>query len=187
MFMADISNDIIMQAARGNVASFEKIYRAFSSFAYRVALRMVDDPLDAEEIVQDVFVRVYNQLKNFRFEASLKTWIYRITVNTTLNFRRKRSTQRERIKEYRENARVEERLIKPSFAEGLDHQNRIDKLLNALNPDQRMCIILRNIEGLSYEEIAQSLRIKINTVRTRLKRAREKLLLIKQEVVKDEV
>ncbi len=68
-----------------------------------------------------------------------------------------------------------------------DYQNIIDRLLNSLNPDQRMCIILRNIEGLSYEDIAQTLNTNINTVRTRLKRAREKLLSLKEEVMSHEI
>ena len=85
MDINDISNDVIAQAASGDTGAFEKIYRVFSGFTYSIAFRMVNDPQDAEEIVQDVFMRVFGQLSKFRFESSLKTWIYRIAVNTTLN------------------------------------------------------------------------------------------------------
>jgi RNA polymerase sigma-70 factor (ECF subfamily) len=67
------------------------------------------------------------------------------------------------------------------------HEKVISTLLEALNPDQRACIVLRNIEGLSYQEIAESLNININTVRTRLKRAREKLIALRKEMVKNEM
>lgn len=182
-----ISDELIVRAAGGDTESFEVIYRAFNRFVYQVAFRMVDDPLDAEEIVQDVFVRVFHQLRSFRFEASLKTWIYRITVNTTINVRKKRTRQRDKIKEYREEMHKQAQVTKPRYAEEEDAQNKVQQLLSILNDDQRLCLVLRVIEGLSYEEIARTLQININTVRTRLKRAREKLLSVKQEVVGDEV
>lgn len=187
MDMAEISDDTVAKAADGDMAAFEAIYRAFSGFAYRVALRMVDDREDAEEIVQDVFLRVHGQLKNFRFEASIKTWIYRIAVNTTLNFRKKRNRTRARLTKYRDEMRYGQEEVKPAFAQSEDHENLVSRLLNALNPDQRACIVLRAIEGLSYEEIAETLAINLNTVRTRLKRAREKLLTIRSEVMNDEI
>ena len=67
------------------------------------------------------------------------------------------------------------------------HEKIVSSLLTLLTPDQRMCILLRNMEGLSYEEIAKTLKIKINTVRSRIKRGREILLTFKEEVVRDEL
>jgi len=185
--MVEIENNIIKRAARGDTDSFEVIYRKFSRFVYHVAYRMVDDSLDAEEIVQDVFMRVFDQLKHFRFESSLKTWVYRVTVNMTLNFRKKRSRQRTDAVTYQENIQMETKIVKPSWGDREEAQNRINRLLDVLNIDQRACIVLRNMEGLSYEEIAQTLNININTVRTRLKRAREKMLSLKEEVMKNEI
>jgi len=184
--MDELSDDIIELAAQGDIAAFERIYRSCGSFVYRVALRMVDHPQDAEEIVQDVFVRVYEQLTRFRFESSLKTWIYRIAVNMSLNYRKKRSRIRSRTAEFRENIQMQGGSEKPDFGEGDDHRQRMNRILGHLNADQRMCIILRS-EGLSYEEIAQTLTININTVRTRLKRAREKLMSVRKEVMSHDI
>ena len=187
MDVLDIPEQTIHSAACGDEAAFETIYQTFSGFVYRVSLRMVDNASDAQEIVQDIFVRIFHQLEEFRFESSLKTWIYRITINTTLNYRKKRSSQNERVKKYQENYSFESQEEKPCYTQNEDNKHLVERLLKQLNPEQRACIVLRNIEGLSYEEIAQTLEININTVRTRLKRAREKLMAIGQKVMDHEL
>ena len=82
--MNSIDYQTIKRAAKGDLRSFEAIYRAYGGLVYRVAVRMVNNREDAEEVVQDVFLRIYDQLEKFRFESALKTWIYRIAINTTL-------------------------------------------------------------------------------------------------------
>jgi RNA polymerase sigma-70 factor (ECF subfamily) len=143
-----------------------------------VALRVVNNTEDAREVTQEVFLIVYNKLKSFRFESSFKTWVYRITANYAINFAKKAS-------------RTKTVAFDEAWGEGVspsevqahmdqDYQSRlVEHLLGEIPPDQRACVVLRNIEGLSYQEIAQALKININTVRSRLKRAREKLLSLK--------
>ncbi len=183
----DISEETVRRVAQGDEAAFESMYRTFSGFVYRVSFRMLDNTTDAEEIVQDVFVQIFRQLGEFRFESSLKTWIYRITINTSLNFRKKRSSHRDRVKKYQENVSLLEQEERPCYTQEDDNKMQVAQLLKELNPEQRTCIILRNIEGLSYEEIAQTLEVNINTVRTRLKRAREKLIAIGQRAMNSEL
>lgn len=170
-------SETIEQAAAGDVAAFETIYRNLAGFVYAVALRTTRNEQDAQEVTQDVFVKLYRNLKDFRGESSLRTWVYRITVNTALNACRVRNRHFRRRVEMDEQAL--EQQVDPHTPEvgpaepGVIRQ--IDKYLAVLNPDQRACLVLRKIQGLSYEEIAATLNIPINTVRSRLKRAREAL------------
>ncbi|MFH1857876.1 MAG: RNA polymerase sigma factor [Candidatus Omnitrophota bacterium] len=185
--MHSISNDLLIRASEGNIEAFEEIYKAASGFVYSTALRITKSTSDAEEITQDVFLKVYRNLKSFGFRSSFKTWLYRVTVNTALNTYKKISQELSR--------RVDddiERKEDPSSegareaVEQKDAEKKLASLLEVLSPEQRACILLREIEGLSYWEIAGALGININTVRSRLKRARETLLAHpKSEVMQD--
>ncbi len=186
--MDNLSENTIIEASEGNVKSFEEIYRAYSDFVYNVAFRVINNIDEAQEVTQEVFINVYRKLNSFKFKSSFKTWIYRITINTAINFSKKRSKEQSRIVEF--NDQNEFNTTVDSVSEKIEeeqHEKVISTLLEALNPDQRACIVLRNIEGLSYQEIAESLNININTVRTRIKRAREKLISLRKEMVENEM
>ncbi len=179
MDIQSISPDIIHKAAAGDIQAFEEIYKSASSFVYNVALRTARNREDAQEITQEVFLKVFKSLQDFRFKSSFKTWVYRITVNTALNVIRKAGHDLSRQVEYNENMAIEN--VRPenttdSIVETRDKEKKVHDLLAALTPEYRVCIVLREIQGLSYEEIAQTLKTNINTVRSRLKRAREILL-----------
>jgi RNA polymerase sigma-70 factor (ECF subfamily) len=183
--MEDISRDIIEQAQTGDRKAFEHIYRLASGFVYNVALRITNNQEEAQEVAQDVFLKIYRHLKDFAFRSSFKTWAYRITVNTALDAYNRMKKEFIRRQDFdtvmdtvaapidtgKDIAEQEERAL---------NQKRLEALLNKLNLDQRTCIILREIQGLSYQEIAQTLNINLNTVRTRLKRGREALLAYSQ-------
>ena len=186
--MQELSRDILEQAAQGDLDAFEEVYKAYNRFVYNVALRMCRNVETAQDVSQDVFITIYDKLAQFRFESSFKTWIYRITVNTSINTLKKLSRTSDRTVEYddkysygQKNNDVEQNMQRQEQSE------LVNKLLGYLNADQRACMILRSIEGLSYEEIAESLKIPINTVRSRLKRAREKLLHVRKEVMHNEM
>jgi len=186
--MNSLSENTIIEASKGNVESFEDIYKAYSDFVYNVAFRVVNNMDEAQEVTQEVFITVYRKLESFKFKSSFKTWVYRITINTAINFAKKRTKDRSRIVEF--NDKNEFKTTVDSVSEEIEeeqHEKMLSTLLEALNPDQRTCIVLRNIEGLSYQEIAESLNININTVRTRLKRAREKLIALRKEMVENEM
>jgi RNA polymerase sigma-70 factor (ECF subfamily) len=81
----DISREILIKAAQGGISEFEALYKAAAGFVYTVALRVTANEQDAQEVTQDVFLKIHKKLKDFRFRSSFKTWVYRITVNTALN------------------------------------------------------------------------------------------------------
>lgn len=184
--MQDITEDILREASQGDLGCFKRIYNSAGGFVYNVALRVVGNKEDAEEVTQEVFLTVHRKLKEFRFQSSFKTWVYRIAVNQAINHAKKRD--RNPTVEYDEEINAVS--VHPRVGEHMEQEAKeklVHKLLNSLNPEQRACIVLRNIEGLSYDEIASSLAININTVRSRLKRAREAMMSFAKEAVHHEL
>ena len=175
--MDTISRDVLIKAAGGGIEAFEEIYRTASSFVYTLAMRVTNNRQDAQDVTHEVFVKIYRNLKSFAFRASFKTWVYRIAVNTAINHYRRTAKERKRQVNI-DDVSPREVSVEPQTAqlELHDRQEKLKPLLDRLNPDQRTVIMLREIEGLSYEEIAKALSIPINTVRSRLKRARQALM-----------
>jgi len=180
--MQEIAHTTLKEAARGNEEAFEQIYALASGFVYTVAYRIINNPEKAADITQEVFLKIYKYLKNFRFRSSFKTWLYRVTVNTALTIAadcRKRNSGVVAYDDAINYAGNPETVT--SRAANVDNKEYLNQLLEKLNPDQRACIILREIEGLSYKQIAEALKININTVRTRLLRARQTLMHLSKQ------
>ncbi len=173
----DQEQELIERAVAGDINAFEEIYRAYSGMVYNVARRIVNNADDADEVTQDVFMSMHQNLKNFRGGSTLKTWAYRITVNRALNAAKRSGRIRSREMLFDHN--VEPDGLPNNIDQGIEQDAAKEKaaeLLAALDPEKRACLTLRAVDGLSYEEISKMLGININTVRTRLKRAREFLL-----------
>ncbi|MDD2653792.1 MAG: RNA polymerase sigma factor [Candidatus Omnitrophica bacterium] len=179
--MQDISDKILVQAAAGDMDSFHEIYKATSCFVYNVAHRITNSREDAEDVTQEVFLKIHKNLNNFQFRSSFKTWVYRITVNTAINATKKTSKDLNRRVDFDKAIQSLGDAPKESGVDKEANELKVKALLDKLNPDQRACVVLREIEGLSYEEIAKSLKINLNTVRSRLKRARAMLMNIGQK------
>ncbi len=175
--MNDVPKDILIKAAEGDREAFKEIYRLTSGFVYSVAIRILGKPEDAEEVTQDVFLKVHHSLKGFGFRSAFKTWLYRITINTSLSEAKKSTKEKLKQGDY-ETAiqKVSEPSSMDKKQEKEEGELKISKIMSYLNLDQRACLLLRAIEGLNYEQIAEVLETNINTVRTRLKRAREVLI-----------
>ncbi len=185
--MNDISPDIIKQAAAGHLPSFEQIFRAYSPTVYSVAFRMVRNHEDAEEVTQSVFLTLFESLQVFRFDSSLKTWIHRITVNAAINWIKKQARERQKVKRYAAEA---PRTAPSNVESGLEREQKIvqaQEMLECLPIDQQVCLVLRTFEGMKYHEIAEILELNLNTVKARLKRARETLLARARELSDDEL
>lgn len=171
--MQHIAKDLILDASNGDIAAFENIYQIMSGFVYNVALKITQNTEDAKDATQEVFIKLHKNIKDFKFKSSLKTWVYRITANTAINAVKKRQKLQNRTVPF---DGVVEHSLK-SKETSITSSQDIDTMLNVLNADQRACIVLRSMQGLSYQEIADSLKINTNTVRSRIKRARESLMV----------
>lgn len=181
--MQEIEKELIVRAGEGDMRAFHEIYQKAAGFVYSLAYRVVGRKHDAEEVTQDVFLKLHRNLRNFKFESAFKTWLYRVAVNTALNHKKmKNRIERREIDQGDEEVGVTH-ADAPKNLEAGEAEEKLMALLNKLNPEHRACIVLREIEGLDYQAIAQSLGININTVRSRLKRARETLMALgKKEV-----
>ncbi|MBF0502573.1 MAG: RNA polymerase sigma factor [Candidatus Riflebacteria bacterium] len=186
--MDEITPELIRQAANGHIPSCEHLFRVYSPAVFSVAYRMLNQREDAEDVTQSVFVKVYSKLRDFRFEASIKTWIHRITINETLNKLKKTTRERENIDCFSKTHSEDSSKNNVDICVEREYRQQvIQGLLNLLSPEYRTCMILRNVEKFSYQEIADTTQVNINTVKSRLKRAREILLAHKTEVMNNEL
>lgn len=167
---------IIAQAKRGDQEAFGELFDRYQPFVWNMALRMTGDCDEAEDVAQEVFVTVWKKLPQFQGLSTFSTWLYRISVNRTLSFIKRRTAQklgRSQIKvDLDDNAHTNN----PSASiEKKEAEKVLGTLLARLDPERRMALILRDIEGLSYTEIAAATGVPVGTVRSRIARGRKEL------------
>lgn len=164
--------------------AYETLIRRFEHPVFNLISRLLDDPADAADVVQEVFLKIFRNIDSFRQDASLKTWIYRIAVNEARNQRRWFSRHRKREvgldAELGEAHSYRDRLPDPGrspFEAAVDQETQalIEEALQQVNPNFRAALVLREIEGLSYEEIAEILGVSLGTVKSRILRGRDAL------------
>jgi RNA polymerase sigma-70 factor (ECF subfamily) len=176
---------LVSQARAGNMASVEKLILKYQDRVYNTILKICGNEADAAELAQDALVRAIQGLKDFKGQSSFYTWLFRIAVNLTFNFCKKNSkvsfqslqeetdeeTNRQ-LKDYLIDKTIEE----PSeLASKKEVQGLILKALEKLDPQQRAVVVLRDIEQMSYNEIAETLDMEIGTVKSRIARGRKNL------------
>jgi RNA polymerase sigma-70 factor (ECF subfamily) len=167
---------LIERTLEGDLTAFESLVERHRAVVYRVAARIVG-PDDADDVSQDTFLRAFHRLGQFRGTASFRTWLLQITQNTALNAldwtRRRPSAAAE---EAPEAADPDLRRQPASSLEGQERRERLDFKLRALRPEYRSLLVLRDLEGLSYGEIAGVLEMPLGSVKGRLHRARDELI-----------
>lgn len=171
--------DLALRHRYGDPAAFEEVYGRFSEMVFGLALRMSGDREEAADLSQETFLRIYRHLGHFRGRSSLKTWVYRVTVNCCRSKLRRRSGRRpegppwgraERLEELAdERAGPEQRVL------GHDLGRRLTSAIAELPLAFREAVVLRDVHGLSYAEIGEILGVRIGTVRSRIARGRERL------------
>jgi RNA polymerase sigma-70 factor, ECF subfamily len=182
-------DSVLLQGLRaGEESAYEALIQRFEQPIYNIVSRLLDDPSDAADVVQEVFLKVFRNVASFRGESSIKTWIYRIAVNEGRNQRRWFSRHRrqevnleaEEPGEGCSQRNYQNFLPDPGrspFDVTLDHETQllIEAALAQVNPKFRAALVLREIEGLSYEEIGAILEISLGTVKSRILRGRDAL------------
>lgn len=177
----DIDRQLVEKARQGDKRAFELLVEKYQRRLYRLLSRMVRDPEEVEDIAQETFIKAYRALSNFRGDAAFYTWLYRIGVNTAKNYLAMRKKSMPTISDHAMNDDDEpdERLIAHDIAtpeselQSKQIAIAVNEAVEALPEELRSAIILREMEGLSYEEIAESMGCPIGTVRSRIFRARE--------------
>jgi RNA polymerase sigma-70 factor (ECF subfamily) len=173
MTFIDESN-LIERFKKGDRSAFEEIVRKYQHRIYNLCRYMLQDPEDAQDAAQDVFLKAYRALKDFRPDSSLYTWIYRIAVTTCLDYRRKSRREVFRSEPLTEDLPSGEHSPHQLY-ESRKITESVQLALQKLPEKLRAAIVLREIEGLSYEEIAEVLHTSAGTVKSRISRAREQV------------
>lgn len=182
---AEADDHLLVESLRnGSEQAYEELLARFQQPVYTLAMRLLTNQAEACDVVQEVFLKVFRHIDHFRAQSSLKTWIYRITVNEAHNARRWFSRHRSREvdldtepEEYRNWRETIADGGRSPFEEALNHEHAgiIQSALGRINPVFREAVVLRDIADLSYEEIAQVLGVSLGTVKSRILRGREAL------------
>lgn len=174
--------ELVCMVQNGDSSSFEKLVLDNQTKVYNLALRMVGNEDDAFDMSQEAFLRAYNCIGSFRGDSRFSVWLYRLTTNICLDFLRSEGrkthnslTYMGECEEEKELEIPDERFSPETMAEKNDLREAVHRGLMRLPKDYRAILLLREIEGLSYEEIASCLSLEAGTVKSRIFRARKKL------------
>ena len=175
--------ELIERSQKGDIDAFEELVARYERKVYTIAYRYMGNPEDASDLAQETFLKVFKSIDKFRGESSFSTWIYRITANICKDELRKikRKPQTSLDQEiWLDEGSVIRQVVdeKPTPDEAFEQKelwNYLQDLIANLSPEYRMVIVLRDINGYSYEEIAQITETSLGTVKSRLNRARKAL------------
>ncbi len=184
----DEDRELVDQARTGDAGAFEALVRRYQGWVFTLALRIMGEPAEAEDMAQEIFLKAYRGLKGFKGASRFSTWLYSIASHHCLNhlqsLRRRPSSYR-RAAEHLNATNSDPPVAVERVADGapradaLLEQAELARIVQAelahLTEDHRIILVLRDIQGLSYEEIAETLGLELGTVRSRLHRARTEM------------
>lgn len=169
---------LVNRAQRGDKQAFDLLVRKYQHKVVKLVSRYVNHA-DAADVAQDAFIKAYRALDGFKGNSAFYTWLYRISINTAKNFlvaRSRRPASQDidvmDAEAYGYTDRFSEQDTPEALLEGEEIRNTVVAAIRALPPDLRTAIMLRELDGLSYEEIADSMECPVGTVRSRIFRAR---------------
>lgn len=171
---------LIAESLNGRPAAFGDLVRRYQDRLFNSVVRVVDNPDDAQDVVQDAFINAYQSLASFKGDAEFFTWLYRIAFNTAVSLRRRR-----RATISLETGRDGKAVIDPqdpslesrpgAALERSEEEATLQAALNRLSGEHRIVLVLKDIEGMKYEQIAEVIGVPIGTIRSRIHRARLEL------------
>jgi RNA polymerase sigma-70 factor (ECF subfamily) len=171
---------LIDRCLDGETGAFGELVRRYQDRLYNTVYRLVDNAEDAQDIVQDAFLNAYQSLDGFKGDSRFFTWLYRIAVNTAISHKR-----RQRVLLSIDTGRNGANSVQPLDAseysrpgealERAEQEQRLQEALSRLSPEHRAVLVLKDLEGQKYEEMAEVLGVPIGTIRSRLHRARAEL------------
>jgi RNA polymerase sigma-70 factor (ECF subfamily) len=182
----DADRRAIAECLAGHTAAFEYLVRSYQDRLFNAILRVVDNPEDALDVVQDSFLNAYQSLSSFKGDSEFYTWLYRIAFNSAVSQRRKKkptvSLEGGRNGEPIADPPDVSEVVNPSSAlERNERLNALYKALNRLSFEHRAVLVMKDLDGLKYEEIADVMGVPIGTIRSRLHRARLELRCLLSE------
>jgi RNA polymerase sigma-70 factor (ECF subfamily) len=177
----EVDQALVERVQRGDKRAFELLVSKYQRKIFRLLSRLIRDSAEIEDVAQEAFIKAYRALPNFRGESAFYTWLYRIAINTAKNHLvaqgRRAPTSTEAEVEDAESFDDADQLRDVNTPDSMLQSRQVGEAVNRaiekLPEDLRTAIVLRELEGLSYEEIAESMNCPIGTVRSRIFRARE--------------
>ncbi len=173
----DPDRSLVLRLRRGDVGALEDGYGAHGARVYRLCLRLLGRESDAEDATQEVFLKLFERIESFSGEARFSTWLHRLTVNHCLH--RLEREQRRRTAALPDDERdhpLDQGASPFDQVSRTEARETLQALLQRLSGEHRAVLVLREIEGLSYQELSTALEIPVGTVMSRLARAREQLV-----------
>ncbi|MDA2916041.1 sigma-70 family RNA polymerase sigma factor [Nitrospinae bacterium AH_259_B05_G02_I21] len=176
---------LVEQCRAGDEEACEALVRQYQERVFALISRMTGDPDRVEDIAQEVFLKTFRSLKSFRGGSRFYTWLYRITVNTVLNTMRSQGRRQETSLDALEGFEVQaDADMEPAEVTArLELARRVREAIDQLEEPYRVIVYLRELEDLSYEEIAQVVELPVGTVKSRLFRARQHLKGLLQDLL----
>jgi len=170
--------DLMLKFQAGDISAFERLMRKHQKSVINTIYRFIGNRADAEELAQDVFLRVYNSAQKYKPKAKFSTWLYKIVTNLCLNELRRKSFETIPLDDLSEETSgfIDAKQAPPDIVlERKELAFRFKKSVESLPKKQRMALILREYDGLSYKEIAEAMGCSVASVQSRLQRARTTL------------
>jgi RNA polymerase sigma-70 factor, ECF subfamily len=179
------AEDLIVRLKECDEQAFSEVFHQYRDLVYTLSVKLLADKTEAMDVTQEVFVTLFRKIHGFRGECSLKTWLYRVTLNQAANRNRwwKRRF-RSRTESLSLGLKDEERALPEPATDqpwpdravySIEIQKALQAALEELPFDQRVAVVLRDVQGLSYEEVAEIVDAEIGTVKSRIARGRERL------------
>lgn len=175
-----IDQDLVKQVQNGDKRAFDILVLKYQTKIISLVSRFVHDPHEAQDVTQEAFLKAYRALENFRGDSAFYTWIYRIAINTAKNYlvaqnRRPPGSDidAQEAEQFMESGSLRENATPERMVLTEEIQATVNRAIDELPEDLQTAIILREIEGLSYEDIASTMECPVGTVRSRIFRARE--------------
>ena len=179
-YSEQLDEDLVLRVQQGDKSAFDFLVIKYQHKIIQLVNRYVKDPSEAQDVAQEAFIKAYRALGNFRGDSAFYTWMYRIAINTAKNYLVSRSR---RSSDYQVDVQDAEAIENAPQLQGMEtperlllNQEIIDTIKTAIDKlpeEMRTAIILREFDGMSYEEIAEAMDCPVGTVRSRLFRARE--------------
>lgn len=169
--MTDPEFVLLDRILAGNRHLYAELVNRYKSYAYTIAVKILENRADAEEAAQDSFVKAFQHLKNFKRDSKFSTWLYRIVFNTAVSYKRKRKGIFQSI----ENTIIEHKQEADGILERSDKRKYIHQAMQKLNEADKLALTLFYLEEFSLDEIAEITSMQANTVKVRIHRARLRL------------
>lgn len=186
--MSDDDNRLIRECREGNTAAFGVLVSRYQDRLFNTVLRLVNNSEDARDVVQEAFLHAYQSLQSFKGDSLFFTWLYRIAINTAISMKRKQKPMLRIQATGDEKNAIDpvdsSEMSRPEHAvEVADDERRIHDALSKLSTEHRAVLVMKDMDGAKYEEMAEALGVPVGTIRSRLHRARLELrdILLQQE------